>query len=64
MQQGRWAEAGKRVQARLQRADSGREGRAGVSNPAGSEHARGGVLGSRLLADACRGAGEMECAAA
>ena len=65
MQQGRWAEAGKRVQAtRLQRADSGREGWACVSNRMRSEHVWGGVLGSRLLADACRGAGEMECAAA
>ena len=53
----RWAEAGKRVQARLQRADSGREGRACVSNRTSSEHARGGVLGRRLRADACSGAG-------
>ena len=57
MQHGRWVEAGKRVEARLQKADSGREGMACVSNRMGSEQAHGGVVGSRLRADACRGAG-------
>ena len=64
-QHGRRAEAGKRIQARLQRAALGREGRACVSmNRMSSEHAQGGVVGSRLCAHACRGAGEMECAVA
>ena len=33
-------------------------------NRMSSEHAQGGVVGSRLCAHACRGAGEMECAVA
>ena len=60
MQHGRWVEAGKRVEARLQKADSGREGMACVSNRMGSEQAHGGVVGSRLRADARRGAEEMD----